>query len=217
MPSQQTPEAIEAAAKAAVAAAVLPMIEDVTIRPIPPKPSLFPEQSRLLSEPPPAPRAFIPPAPERTVNAAAAHAAASTNCRVPAQAELRAKRGERAMPSIRRSAQVSLLRRLAAVGLGRREDQEEPERMPASGRPMRPPPAAAACRSADRPAAPPRPAMPPLPAQRGRAGVGICQAPGPPGARSPWAGRLLCKIPSRKINSISRPSCAGRRTDRMRI
>src|SRR5438128_151318 len=43
-PSPPTPEAIEAAAKAAVAAAVLPMIEDVTIRPIPPKPSLFPEQ-----------------------------------------------------------------------------------------------------------------------------------------------------------------------------
>ena len=64
-------------------------------------------------------------------------------------------------------AQGSLLRRLAAVGLGRREDQEEPERMPASGRPMRPPPRP---RPADRPtdrAAPPRPAMPPLPAQRG--------------------------------------------------
>ena len=67
-PSPQTPEAIEAAAKAAVAAAVLPMIEDVTIRPIPPKPSLFPEQMALPVEPPPTPRAFIPPAPERTVN-----------------------------------------------------------------------------------------------------------------------------------------------------
>src|SRR5208337_3786901 len=42
--SQQNAEAIENAAKAAVARAVLPMIEDVTIRPIPPKPSLFPEQ-----------------------------------------------------------------------------------------------------------------------------------------------------------------------------
>ena len=42
---QQTTEAIENAAKAAVARAVLPLIEDVTIRPIPPKPSLFPEQS----------------------------------------------------------------------------------------------------------------------------------------------------------------------------
>ncbi|HEY2137836.1 MAG TPA: cell division protein FtsZ, partial [Xanthobacteraceae bacterium] len=66
--SPPTPEAIEAAPKAAVAAAVLPMIEDVTIRPIPPKPSLFPEQMAPPAEPPPTPRAFIPPAPERTVN-----------------------------------------------------------------------------------------------------------------------------------------------------
>ena len=45
------PEAIETAAKAAVAAALLPMgaHEDVTIRPIQPKPSLFPETA-----PPPA-------------------------------------------------------------------------------------------------------------------------------------------------------------------
>ncbi len=165
MPSQQTPEAIEAAAKAAVAAAVLPMIEDVTIRPIPPKPSLFPEQMPAASEPPPAPRAFIPPAPERTVNRPRRMPGIDELPR-PAQAELRAKRGEEDAdhPEKRK---VSLLRRLAAVGLGRREDQEEPERMPASGRPMRPPPPP---RPADRPtdrAAPPRPAMPPLPAQRG--------------------------------------------------
>ena len=66
IPPQQMPEAIENAAKAAVAAAVLPMVEEVTIRPIPPKPSLFPEQTANQSESPPVPRAFIPPAPERT-------------------------------------------------------------------------------------------------------------------------------------------------------
>ena len=59
---------IEAAAQAAVAAAVLPMMEDVTIRPMPPKPSLFPEQMAPPPEQPPAPRAFIPPAPERAAN-----------------------------------------------------------------------------------------------------------------------------------------------------
>src|SRR5262249_61379184 len=65
-PPQPTSEAIENAAKAAVAAAVLPMIEDVTIRPIPPKPSLFPEQpSAAPARPPAAPPAFIPPAPQR--------------------------------------------------------------------------------------------------------------------------------------------------------
>src|SRR5262249_44558090 len=70
-PPQPTSEAIENAARAAVAAAVLPMIEDVTTRPIPPKPSLFPEQPAAgPAEPPPAPRAFIPPAPERTPNRA---------------------------------------------------------------------------------------------------------------------------------------------------
>ena len=73
-PAAPSAEAIEAAAKAAVAAAVLPMIEDVTIRPIPPKPSLFPEQMALPSDPPPAPRAFIPPAPERDGQPAAPHA-----------------------------------------------------------------------------------------------------------------------------------------------
>ncbi len=63
---------VELAARAAVAAAVMPVtsIEDVTIRPIQPKPSLFPEPA--ASEPPAAepalPRAFIPPAPERPGN-----------------------------------------------------------------------------------------------------------------------------------------------------
>jgi cell division protein FtsZ len=161
MPPSPTPEAIEAAAKAAVAAAVLPMVEDVMIRPIPPKPSLFPEQMAPPLEPPPTPRAFIPPAPERTVNRPRRMPAIDELPR-PAQAELRAKRGEDD-PDHPEKRKVSLLRRLAAVGLGRREDQEEPERMPASVRPVRPPPAP---RPAERPvdrAPPPRPAMPPAP------------------------------------------------------
>jgi cell division protein FtsZ len=165
-PSPQTPEAIEAAAKAAVAAAVLPMIEDVTIRPIPPKPSLFPEQMAPPAEPPPTPRAFIPPAPERTVNRPRRMPGIDELPR-PAQAELRAKRGEADVdhPEKRK---VSLLRRLAAVGLGRREDQGEPEKMAPNVRPVRPPMPAPAPRPLDRPidrpidraAPPPRPAMP---------------------------------------------------------
>jgi cell division protein FtsZ len=157
----QTPQSIEAAAKAAVAAAVLPMMEDVTIRPIPPKPSLFPEQLALPSDPPPAPRAFIPPAPERTLNRPRRMPGIDELPR-PAQAELRAKRGEGEIDNPERR-KVSLLRRLAAVGLGRRDDLEEGEQMPPNGRPVRPPPAP---RPIDRPiertaAAPPRPAMPP--------------------------------------------------------
>jgi cell division protein FtsZ len=163
MPSQ-TPEAIEAAAKAAVAAALLPMSEEVTIRPIPPKPSLFPEQMAPPSpEPPPAPKSFIPPPPERTVNRPRRMPAIDELPR-PAQAELRAKRGEEE-PDHPEKRKVSLLRRLAAVGLGRREDQEEPEKPPVNVRPVRAAPAPRpADRSIERAAAPPRPTVPAPPA-----------------------------------------------------
>jgi cell division protein FtsZ len=166
--SPPTPEAIEAAAKAAVAAAVLPMIEDVTIRPIPPKPSLFPEQMAPPAEPPPTPRAFIPPAPERTVNRPRRMPGIDELPR-PAQAELRAKLGEGEVdhPEKRK---VSLLRRLAAVGLGRRDEQEEAVKMPANVRPARPPAPRPLDRPLDRPMdrAPPapRPAMPAPPMPR---------------------------------------------------
>jgi len=81
----------------------------------------------------------------------------------PAQAELRAKLGEGEVdhPEKRK---VSLLRRLAAVGLGRRDEQEEAGKMPASVRPVRPPAPRPHDRPLDRPLdrAPPapRPAMP---------------------------------------------------------
>jgi cell division protein FtsZ len=164
IPSQQTHEAIEAAAKAAVAAALLPMTEEVTIRPIPPKPSLFPEQmAPPPPEPPPAPKSFIPPPPERTVNRPRRMPAIDELPR-PAQAELRAKRGEED-PDHPEKRKVSLLRRLAAVGLGRREDQEEPEKPPPNVRPVRAaPPPRPADRSIERAAPPPRPPMPAPPA-----------------------------------------------------
>lgn len=85
----------------------------------------------------------------------------------PAQAELRARRGEEDLdhPEKRK---VSLLRRLAAVGLGRREDQEEPEAMPLNARPARPV-ARPAERPVDRPAPPPRAPMPAPAMPRGAA------------------------------------------------
>jgi cell division protein FtsZ len=150
---QHTSEAIENAAKAAVAAAVLPTIDDVTIRPIPPKPSLFPETS-VPAEPPPAPRAFIPPVPERTGNRPRRMPEIDELPR-PAQAELRAKRGEQGDGEHPEKRKVGLLRRLAAVGLGRREDEEESNGPPMNSRPARPDP---------RPVAQsPRPPMPPAP------------------------------------------------------
>jgi cell division protein FtsZ len=145
------PEAIETAAKAAVAAALsMGGHEDVTIRPIQPKPSLFPETAPPHAPEAPAPRNFIPPSPERPANRPP-RMPRIDEFPLPGQNELRAKRGEgveHEQPEKRRG---GLLRRLAAVGLGRRE--EEPEKMPSNVRPVRPAP-----RPADR-------APPPLPPQ----------------------------------------------------
>jgi cell division protein FtsZ len=126
-------------AKAAVAAAILPQSTgpEVTIRPLGPKPSLFIDPAVSGPEPQ-EPEAFIPPQPERMP---------SRNMRmpridelpVPAQNELRARRGElqEEHPEKRRT---SLLQRLAAVGLGRREqDDEEALSMPPRAVPQMPP------------------------------------------------------------------------------
>ncbi len=152
--SSVTSEAIEQAAKAAVAAAVLPMteIEDVTIRPIQPKPSLFPEASPPVAVDPPAPRTFIPPAPERP--AGRPRMPRIDELPVPGQRELRAKRGEMVEPESQEKPRGGLLRRLAAVGLGRRESDQS-ETPPANARPVRPMP-----RQAERSAAPPPPPRP---------------------------------------------------------
>ena len=132
------PAMVELAAHAAVAAAVLrapTAIEDVTIRPIPPKPSLFPEPDagEPFVQEQPLPAAFIPPAPERV--ARAARMPRVDELPIPAQNEIRQQRGEYAAenPEKRR---LSLLQRLASVGLGRREDDEGYDDVaPAEGRP----------------------------------------------------------------------------------
>ena len=132
----------------------------MTIRPIPPKPSLFPEQGGAPAEQP-APRAFIPPAPERTGNRPPRMPRIDELPR-PAQAELRAQRGEQPETEHPEKRKVGLLRRLAAVGLGRREDQDEPEKPPVpAGRARsarrstgRPPRRRGAARRRCRPAAP---------------------------------------------------------------
>jgi cell division protein FtsZ len=161
--SQQNAEAIENAAKAAIARAVLPMMEDVTIRPIPPKPSLFPEQAAAaVPGEPTAPKAFIPPAPERT-SAKPRRMPEIDELPRPAQAELRAQRGEQANTEHGEKRKGGLLRRLAAVGLGRRDEAAEADQFPANVRPVRPAP-----RPADRmPAPPPRPATLPPTARGG--------------------------------------------------
>jgi cell division protein FtsZ len=143
-------------AKAAAPAPTLPpagTIEDVTIRPMPPKPSLFIDPAEDRAAPPtaetPVPQTFVPPVPERAP--VRPRMPRIEELPLPAQNQLRASRGEapeRAAPEKRRA---SLLQRLAAVGLGRREEDEE-EARPAEPR--------AAAPNPPRPAAAPRPIEP---------------------------------------------------------
>jgi len=128
---------VESAAHAAVAAAILPptAIEDVSIRPMPMKPSLFePAQAEAQPEPH-MPAAYIPPAPERT--ARTPRMPRIDELPLPAQNEIRAQRGEITddHPEKRR---MSLMQRLASVGLGRRADNEPPPAapMPRQARPV---------------------------------------------------------------------------------
>ncbi|HEX5212230.1 MAG TPA: cell division protein FtsZ [Pseudolabrys sp.] len=138
--------AVETAAHAAVAAALLTptAIEDVSIRPLPVKPSLFePAHSEPAHAEVPTPRAFIPPPPERTV-ARTPRMPRIDELPLPAQAELKAQRGE-LDDSHPEKQRMSLMQRLASVGLGRRNDQAEPplaprtaQAMPHFERPVRP-------------------------------------------------------------------------------
>jgi cell division protein FtsZ len=144
-------------AKAAAPAPTLPpagTIEDVTIRPMPPKPTLFIDPAEDRAAPPvaepPVQQNFVPPMPERPP--VRPRMPRIEELPLPAQNQLRASRGEtpeRATPEKRRS---SLLQRLAAVGLGRREEDEEEEIRPVAPRAAAPIP--------PRPAPAPRPIEP---------------------------------------------------------
>jgi cell division protein FtsZ len=133
-------------------------IEDVTIRPIAPKPSLFLEavedQTPTLRPMAPAlEKPFIPPQPERVPQRAV---------RMPpieefppqAQKQIEAHRGETDDGGNPEKQRMSLLQRLASVGLGRRSDDAPPQQR----EPVREAPRPAAVRSA-----PPMPKAPPLP------------------------------------------------------
>jgi cell division protein FtsZ len=130
-------ESIESA-KAAIAAALMPSRtgEEVTIRPLAPKPSLFIDPA---SEGPEMhePKAFIPPQPERMPQRAPRMPRVD-ELPVPAQNEIRARRGQLPPAEHPEKRRMSLLQRLAQVGLGRREQDEEeppptPVRRPAGG------------------------------------------------------------------------------------
>jgi cell division protein FtsZ len=123
--------AIDQAATAAVAAALTPgRSEEITIRPMPPKPSLFAEPAEREPLPPVAepamPRVFIPPQPERPASRAP-RMPSFEELPVPGQNEYRARRGELADADHPEGRRLTLLQRLAAVGLGRREEDQKPD------------------------------------------------------------------------------------------
>ncbi|MGD0023786.1 MAG: cell division protein FtsZ, partial [Xanthobacteraceae bacterium] len=120
---------IESAAKAAIAAAV----EDVTIRPLARKPSLFIDPSASGPETQ-EPKQFIPPQPER-LPPRAPRMPRIDELPVPAQNEIRARRGELPQDDHPDKRRRSLLERLASVGLGRREQAKE-EEMPGPRAPL---------------------------------------------------------------------------------
>uniref|UniRef100_UPI003B3B2A48 cell division protein FtsZ n=1 Tax=Rhodopseudomonas sp. TaxID=1078 RepID=UPI003B3B2A48 len=161
-PAPRNPN-VERAALAAIAAAVsteqmpAPQVAqapvapasygDVTVRPIPQKPSLFPdlEQTRAVSEEPETPDSFIPQQPDRAA-LRSPRMPRFDELPVPAQNEIRqAARGE--TDDEPQKTRLSLLQRLAN-GLSRRDDESETA-----------PPVRVA-------AAPAVPQMPPLPERR---------------------------------------------------
>ncbi|MCA1433418.1 cell division protein FtsZ [Bradyrhizobium sp. BRP20] len=142
---------VERAALAAIAAAVSEVPQppapqtygDVTVRPIAQKPTLFPEadMAPVPVQEPMTPDTFIPPQAERP--ARAQRMPRIEELPMPAQAEIRQARGE-AEEETPQKTRLSLLQRLANVGLGRRDEESEPP---------------VAARTAG-------PAMPPLPERR---------------------------------------------------
>jgi cell division protein FtsZ len=144
---------VERAALAAIAAAVSEVPQapapmqtygDVTVRPIAQKPTLFPEpdMAPVAMQEPMTPETFIPPQAERGP-VRAPRMPRIDELPMPAQAELRQARGEAEEETPQKS-RLSLLQRLANVGLGRRDEESE---------------APIAARTAG-------PAMPPLPDRR---------------------------------------------------
>jgi cell division protein FtsZ len=140
-PAVATVASVAYAAKAAIAAAILPhgTGDEVTIRPLAPKPSLFIDPATSGPEPHEA-DTFIPPEPERPV-ARAPRMPRIDELPMPAQNEIRARRGELAQEDHPEKQRMTLLQRLAAVGLGRRQQDEQSESGPRSQAPSAPPPA----------------------------------------------------------------------------
>jgi cell division protein FtsZ len=139
-PQQRASGSLERAALAAIAAAVAPEVPqsgasaplqpasygDVTVRPIAQKPSLFTDRdvARVEAHEPATPETFIPQAAERAP-LRAPRMPKFEDLPMPAQNEIRQARGEVDEEHPQKT-RMSLLQRLANVGLGRRDDETEP-------------------------------------------------------------------------------------------
>jgi cell division protein FtsZ len=137
---QRTSSSVERAALAAIAAAVAPEAPqsavsaplqpasygDVTVRPIAQKPSLFPDHdvTHVEALEPPTPETFIPQAAERAP-VRTPRMPKFEDLPMPAQNEIRQARGEVDEEHPQKT-RMSLLQRLANVGLGRRDEETEP-------------------------------------------------------------------------------------------
>jgi len=133
---QRASNNLERAALAAIAAAVAhespaPLqpasYGDVTVRPIAQKPTLFPDHHDVAPAPgvePATPDTFIPQAAERPP-ARAPRMPKFDELPMPAQNEIRQARGEVDEEHPQKT-RMSLLQRLANVGLGRRDEETEP-------------------------------------------------------------------------------------------
>jgi cell division protein FtsZ len=137
---QRASGSVERAALAAIAAAVAPETSqpvmsaplqpasygDVTVRPIAQKPSLFPDHDAapVAIHEPVTPETFIPQAAERPPSRTP-RMPKFEDLPMPAQNEIRQARGE-VEDEHPQKARMSLLQRLANVGLGRRDEESEP-------------------------------------------------------------------------------------------
>jgi cell division protein FtsZ len=151
---QRASSTVERAALAAIAAAVAPgapraaaqapvqpaSYGDVTVRPIAQKPTLFPDRDspQVAAQEPPTPETFIPQAPERAAASRAPRMPKFEELPMPAQNEIRQARGEVDEEHPQKS-RMSLLQRLANVGLGRRDEDTEPPIAARASGPAMPP------------------------------------------------------------------------------
>jgi cell division protein FtsZ len=137
---------LDQAATAAVAAALADG-DGVSIRPMPPKPGFVePSDNQAAGAEAAVPKAFIPPQPERPMSRTAPRMPTFEELPLPGQAQYRARHG--GTPGIEHpeKRRMTLLQRLAAVGLGRRDDEFDAradgrpaDQVPLAGGPIRGP------------------------------------------------------------------------------